>query len=629
MFDRDYLTYHNLDWFLTYHPDWLMYDCAGEVIRYWADPQPVMDISNPAVRNHQYDIFVRAHMNHGVDGIAIDNFSFFNHWGKCGPQAAPGVWRYTGDLIDPVYAADALAAVSELSDRVRAAQGIVAINLVGNDPFHPLFEQLLTKVDLLYFEAGGFIGTHCKPAFTDDKWLQRFTMLRRLAVEKPIIVQDETCDYMTQLTPELVSWDVANFFLLRGDRSYFSMTQSYAVRPEVDPPYDGPELHLPIGEPLEGPVQQGTLWTRRYENGLVIVNPSSTQSGVLALGADLFTDPQGQVFTGSIVVPPASGRLLMRVFTGGVFVATGDLDGDGAADVITGPGPGRPADLRIFDGTGRERANYRVYDAGFRGGIRVAACDFDGDGRADPVTVAGPGGGPHVRILRFAPDGTFLGDLANFLAYDPGFVGGLFAACGDLDGDGIPELVLGVDAGGGPHVRTFKYTPGTFGNVTAFVDFFAYDPAFRGGIRVAAGNVDGSDRASLITGAGPGGGPHVRVLRWNGTQFVEHAGFFTYDPGFRDGIFVAAGDLTGDGIAEIVTSADAGGGPHIRVWTGAGGDTGVSFFAYPPSFTGGVRVAVGNVGSLDIVTGAGPGGGPHVGLFTSAGTPIGGGFLSH
>jgi hypothetical protein len=260
----------------------------------------------------------------------------------------------------------------------------------------------------------------------------------------------------------------------------------------------------------------------------------------------------------------------------------------------------------------------------------VAACDFDGDGRADILSVVGPGGGPHVRILKFDAAGAFLGDLASFLAYDPGFVGGLFAACGDLDGDGVPEIVLGVDAGGGPHVRTFKYTPGTPDSVTAFVEFFAYDPGFRGGIRVAAGNLDGSDRASLITGAGPGGGPHVRVLRWSGSALVERASFLVYDPGFRNGVFVAAADLLGDGRAEILTSADAGGGPHLRVWTGSGADTGVSFFAYDPAFTGGVRVAAGPVGGAPaIVTGAGAGGGPHVGLFTGAGAPVGGGFLAY
>jgi hypothetical protein len=250
---------------------------------------------------------------------------------------------------------------------------------------------------------------------------------------------------------------------------------------------------------------------------------------------------------------------------------------------------------------------------------------------ADPTLVAGgPGGAPHGRLLKFDASGAFLGDLAGFLAYDAGLRSGLFVACGDLDGDGVPEIVLGVDAGGGPHVRTFRYTPGTPGNVTAFIDFFAYDPGFRGGIRVATGNVDGTDRASIVTGAGPGGGPHVRVLRWSGTEFVEQASFLVYDPGFRSGVFVAAGDLLGDARAEIVTGADAGGGPHVRVWTATGADTGVGFFAYAPSFTGGVRVAAGPVaGVRSIVSGAGPGGGPHVGLFTGVGLPLGGGFLAY
>jgi hypothetical protein len=324
--------------------------------------------------------------------------------------------------------------------------------------------------------------------------------------------------------------------------------------------------------------------------------------------------------------PPPPGP----VFTGGVFVAVGDLDGTGGAEIVVGPGPGRVAEIRAFAADGTQRLAVQVYPSGFQGGVRVAACDFDGDGRADILSVVGPGGGPHVRILKFDAAGAFLGDLASFLAYDPGFVGGLFAACGDLDGDGVPEIVLGVDAGGGPHVRTFKYTPGTPDSVTAFVEFFAYDPGFRGGIRVAAGNLDGSDRASLITGAGPGGGPHVRVLRWSGSALVERASFLVYDPGFRNGVFVAAADLLGDGRAEILTSADAGGGPHLRVWTGSGADTGVSFFAYDPAFTGGVRVAAGPVGGAPaIVTGAGAGGGPHVGLFTGAGAPVGGGFLAY
>jgi hypothetical protein len=99
------------------------------------------------------------------------------------------------------------------------------------------------------------------------------------------------------------------------------------------------------------------------------------------------------------------------------------------------------------------------------------------------------------------------------------------------------------------------------------------------------------------------------------------AQFFAYDPRFFGGVNVEAADLNGDGHAEIVTGADIGGGPHVRVFDGA---TAVGsaepreldgFFVYEPTFTGGVRVAVGDVnrdGTPDLVLGAGLGGGPRV-----------------
>jgi hypothetical protein len=319
--------------------------------------------------------------------------------------------------------------------------------------------------------------------------------------------------------------------------------------------------------------------------------------------------------------PPPSG------FTGGLFVAAGRLDGPGTpAQIVTGPGPGRVAEVRAFDVNGAPRLNFQVYPAGFQGGVRVAACDVDGDGRDDIVSVAGPGGAPHVRIMKFDGAGNLVADLASFFAYDLGFVGGLFIACADIDGDGHPDIVLGVDAGGGPHVRILRILGGA---ISVLDEFFAYDPGFRGGIRVAAGDVDGDGTAELILGAGPGGGPHVRVLKYVGGAWTELVSAMVYDLGFRQGIFVAAGDLTGDGVAEIVTSADAGGGPHVRAVrydpATPGGLAPVGeFFAYDPAFLGGVRVGAGpfnGPGAGRIVTGAGAGGGAQVGTFSAAGVP--------
>src|SRR5207245_2763788 len=101
--------------------------------------------------------------------------------------------------------------------------------------------------------------------------------------------------------------------------------------------------------------------------------------------------------------------------------------------------------------------------------------------------------------------------------------------------------------------------------------FYAYNSAFSGGVHVAAGDVTGDGKADIITGAGAGGGPHVRVF--DGTTAAQIAGplgsFYAYDSAFSGGVFVAAADLNGDGKADIITGAGAGGGPHVKAFSGA------------------------------------------------------------
>jgi hypothetical protein len=106
---------------------------------------------------------------------------------------------------------------------------------------------------------------------------------------------------------------------------------------------------------------------------------------------------------------------------------------------------------------------------------------------------------------------------------------------------------------------------------------------------VAAGDVTGDGRADIVTGAGPGGAPHVKVF--DGATGAELGGFFAYDPAFTGGVFVAAGDVTGDGRADVVTAAGAGGGPHVRAFDGTTGAEVASFFAYEATFAGGLFVA--------------------------------------
>jgi len=105
----------------------------------------------------------------------------------------------------------------------------------------------------------------------------------------------------------------------------------------------------------------------------------------------------------------------------------------------------------------------------------------------------------------------------------------------------------------------------------------------------------------FATGAGPGGGPQVNV--YNDTAQLVRS-FFAYDPNFRGGVTVATGDLNSDGIDDIVTGAGPGGGPAVGVFDGATGNQIASFYAFDPSSTAGVKVAVGHVfgpGTMDIL----------------------------
>src|SRR5262249_31581379 len=103
--------------------------------------------------------------------------------------------------------------------------------------------------------------------------------------------------------------------------------------------------------------------------------------------------------------------------------------------------------------------------------------------------------------------------LSDFIAYDPAFPSSVSVAIGDVDGDGVAELITGTGYGTMADVRVWRYT----GGLTRIAEFVAYDAAFRGGVFWAAGDLDGDGIAEIVTGAGPGGGPHVRVFDLVGT----------------------------------------------------------------------------------------------------------------
>jgi hypothetical protein len=136
--------------------------------------------------------------------------------------------------------------------------------------------------------------------------------------------------------------------------------------------------------------------------------------------------------------------------------------------------------VRVFDSTtSAEVLGFFAYGPGFSGGARVAACDLTGDGVPDVVTGAGPGGGPHVRAFDGVDGAPLAGTIGSFFPYDGGFTGGVFVGCGDVNKDGVPDVITGAGAGGGPHVRAFSGV-----DAADLFNALVFAPGFTGGVFV-------------------------------------------------------------------------------------------------------------------------------------------------
>jgi uncharacterized delta-60 repeat protein len=307
----------------------------------------------------------------------------------------------------------------------------------------------------------------------------------------------------------------------------------------------------------------------------------------------------------------------------------GDPIGPGA--VAVGGRPDGTATIFSPVSDGYQAVDALAYFPGFAGTVRTAVADVTGDDTPDYVGGAGPGGGPNVVVF----DGKTGGKVADFYAFEVTFTGGVFVAAGDLDGDGTAEVVVTPDRGGGPVVAVFDGSGAERGRFLGIED-----PAFRGGARPALGDLTGDGAADLVVSAGFLGGPRIalfdgRSVAGGGGPVKLVADFFAFESTLRNGAFVAAGDVDGDGVAEVAFGGGPGGAPRVRLFDGkalltAGGFSNLdevpaaqlaNFFAGDTSLRGGVRLILRDAdgdGRVDLIAGSGEGEPSRVRVFRSA-----------
>lgn len=270
-------------------------------------------------------------------------------------------------------------------------------------------------------------------------------------------------------------------------------------------------------------------------------------------------------------------------FEGGGSIAVGQLLGKKKdAEVVVGSGPGRAPVVEIYDQGGVLLSQFAPYSDNMRAGVNVALGDLDGDGTAEIITGPMRDGGPQIRV--FSADGAAK-FTTGFFAFDTKFRGGVSVAAADVNGDGVDEIIAGAGVGGGPQVRIFDKSGNFTGN-----SFFAFAESDRGGVSVARANVDGGKEDELVVGLQGFAQAWVKVYKPSADNQVLGS-FKSFDDSFLGGVEVAAADVDNDGQDEILVVPHTAGGPQIRAFEAYGDVLDYSFFAFEQDFRGGLRLA--------------------------------------
>ena len=300
-----------------------------------------------------------------------------------------------------------------------------------------------------------------------------------------------------------------------------------------------------------------------------------------------------------------------KVFAGvGTAVTKNDTEASGS--FVVSQGQGSEPIVRRMNGKGEILAEFLAYGKDYLGGVRLTVGDVDGDGKEEIVTGTGFGGGPQVRI--FDLSGNVEG---QFFAFEEGDRQGIHIASGDVNADGVDEILVASDVGGTGQVRIFN----KYGHLKG--EFFPFGRTDKG-ISISVANLDSDPALEIIsTEAQKGEG---EVFIHDGTGRYQSS--FTIATWTNSSINTTGADIDGDGIEEVlVANASSGHTPEVRAYSPSG-SLKQTVFAFPLTYTQGIQIASGDIDNNGIqeVYVTPTKGGPQVRIFDSQAKLIGGFF---
>ena len=354
-------------------------------------------------------------------------------------------------------------------------------------------------------------------------------------------------------------------------------------------------VHAPLDAPLqiEGTLALGPGWSIALgPDGIAVGSPDDAAVRVFR------TASAGVVTATTADTTLVAERSDLRF--GAAMDTVPDLDGDGLDELIVGAPEDRRSDLTRHDGAawlipgaaaaaaGEQSADtvsplalVGDNEGGELGQVVAGCTDLEGDGRGG-VVVAAPLDSSRDSLggrVAVAPPSTLdglagrveIGALPHvYTGVGVGARAGTSLDCrGDLDGDGISDIVVGApfangdrEAEGAIYVLSGAELPGPTTLVVAATRVLGgLGEQHWAGWSVATGDLDGDGRADLAAGAPGADDGAGMVLVWLGSDlFTTRDGFpevrlYGASEGDGFGRSVAIADIDGDGLGDLLVGA--------------------------------------------------------------------------